>query len=168
LVTGASGGVGRFAVQLAAHAGAEVVASVGSVARGEGLLELGASEVVVGVEQVTSPVFGALDTVGGQQLALAFARLEPGGAVQSIGMASKEPTTIDPEAMRRNGGTARLEVFSVGGDMGPDLAYLCRLLERGELDTPIGFRASWDRVEEAADALLSRKVGGKAVLDVPR
>jgi NADPH:quinone reductase-like Zn-dependent oxidoreductase len=154
-------------VQLAAHAGAEVVASVGSVARGSGLLGLGASEVVVGVEQVTTPVFGALDNVGGQQLALAFALLEPGGAVQSIGMASLEPTTIDPETMRRSGGGGRLECFSVGGEMGADIAYLCRLLARGEIDTPIGWRSEWDRVEEAADALLSRKVAGKAVLDVP-
>jgi NADPH2:quinone reductase len=36
LVTGASGGVGRFAVQLAARAGAHVIASVGSTARGWG------------------------------------------------------------------------------------------------------------------------------------
>ncbi len=35
LITGASGGVGRFAVQLASRAGARVVASVGSPARGE-------------------------------------------------------------------------------------------------------------------------------------
>jgi NADPH:quinone reductase len=37
LVTGASGGVGRFAVQLAALAGAHVVAAVGGAARGAGL-----------------------------------------------------------------------------------------------------------------------------------
>ncbi|HZD71009.1 MAG TPA: alcohol dehydrogenase, partial [Actinomycetes bacterium] len=48
LITGASGGVGRFAVQLAARAGAQVIASVGSAARGEGLAEAGADEVVVG------------------------------------------------------------------------------------------------------------------------
>ena len=37
LITGASGGVGRFGVQLAARAGAHVIAAVGSAARGEGL-----------------------------------------------------------------------------------------------------------------------------------
>lgn len=64
LVTGASGGVGRYAVQLAARAGAHVLAVVGSAARGEGLRELGAAEIVTGLEQVTEPVFGVLDNVG--------------------------------------------------------------------------------------------------------
>lgn len=49
LITGASGGVGRFAVQLAALAGAHVVAVVGSPERGTGLPELVDAEVVVGV-----------------------------------------------------------------------------------------------------------------------
>lgn len=40
LITGASGGVGRFAVQLAARAGAHVIAAVGSAARGAGLSAL--------------------------------------------------------------------------------------------------------------------------------
>jgi len=41
LITGASGGVGRFAVQLAARAGAHVIASVGNPERGDGLARLG-------------------------------------------------------------------------------------------------------------------------------
>ena len=48
LVTGASGGVGRFAVQLAHRAGAHVIACVGTAQRGQGLLDIGAAEVVVG------------------------------------------------------------------------------------------------------------------------
>ena len=65
LVTGASGGVGRFAVALAARAGAHVVASVGSLGRGEGLREAGAAEVVVGVDGVDAPFAGVIDNVGG-------------------------------------------------------------------------------------------------------
>ncbi|MCM1975797.1 hypothetical protein [Streptomyces sp. G1] len=68
LITGASGGVGRFAVQPAARAGAYVIASVGSKARGAGLAEAGAHEVLVGVDGIEEPVDIAVDSVGGSQL----------------------------------------------------------------------------------------------------
>jgi NADPH:quinone reductase len=166
LITGASGGVGRFAVQLAARAGAHVIAAVGSAARGEGLVELGAAEVVVGLADVTEPVFGVLDNVGGQLLAEAFGLLDDGGSAQSIGMASNQPTTIDFEVERQSGVRKRLEPFTVGAPFGPDLAYLVELLATGQLDPQIGLRTSWTQVSEAAEALLERRVPGKAVLDV--
>jgi NADPH:quinone reductase-like Zn-dependent oxidoreductase len=166
LITGASGGVGRFAVQLAARAGAHVVAAVGSPARGEGLTELGAAEVVVGLDGVTEPVFGVLDNVGGGLLAQAFALVSDGGSVQSIGMASNEPTTIDFEAHRRLGNRKRLEPFTVRAPFDADLRYLLELLADGELDPQIGLRDSWDNIADAAQALLNRQVAGKAVLRV--
>jgi NADPH:quinone reductase-like Zn-dependent oxidoreductase len=166
LVTGASGGVGRFAVQLAARAGAEVVASVGSPARGERLIELGAKEVVTGLDQIEGSVFGVLDNVGGARLAEAFALLESGGSVQSIGKASGEATVIDFEAERHRGPGRRIEPFVVTTPFGPDLTYLVGLLAEGGLDPQIGWRGTWDRAAEAADALLSRRVRGKAVLDL--
>ncbi|MGK3961478.1 zinc-binding dehydrogenase [Sorangium sp. So ce118] len=168
LVTGASGGVGRYAVQLARRAGAHVVAAVGSAARGEGLRALGADEVVVGLDAVKEPVFGVLDNVGGAQLAQALSLVERGGSVQSIGMASGEPSTIDFEQERRRGGNRRVEVFVVGTGFGPDITYLASLLERRELDPQIGFRGGFERAAEAAQALLERRVAGKAVLELRR
>lgn len=165
LITGASGGVGRYAVQLAARAGAHVVAAVGSPARGEGLEQLGAAEVVVGVNGV-EPVFGVLDNVGGKLLAQAFSLVSDGGSVQSIGMASNEPTTINFEHERRLGNRKRLEPFTVRAPFQADLDYLLTLLADGELDPQIGFRDSWDNIAAAAEALLNRKVAGKAVLRV--
>ncbi|MEU0569379.1 zinc-binding dehydrogenase [Nonomuraea sp. NPDC005983] len=162
LVTGASGGVGRFAVQLAARAGAHVVASVGSLERAEGLRRLGAAEIVVGPP--TDPVFGVLDNVGGALLAEAFERLEDGGIALSIGWASREPTVIDFEELRMLGGRRRLEPFGVSGPFGPDVAHLIQLLEREELDPQIGWRGPWDQVGEAVDALFGRRIQGKAVL----
>ena len=166
LITGASGGVGRFAVQLAARAGAHVIAAVGSTARGAGLKALGATEVVVGLADVAEPVSGVLDNVGGPLLAEAFSLLADGGSLQSIGMASNQPSTIDFEIERRSGVRKRLEPFTVRTPFDRDLTYLVELLAAGELDPQIGLRTSWNDVSEAAEALLDRRVAGKAVLDV--
>lgn len=165
LVTGASGGVGRFAVQLAARAGAHVVAAVGRPERGAGLAELGAAEVVAGgLAAVAEPVHGVIENVGGSLLADAYGLLAPGGLAVSVGKASLEPTTIDFERVRHAAG--RIEAFTAGSGFGPDLAYLASLLAAGELDPQVGWRGGWERAAEAAEALLSRRVAGKAVLDV--
>jgi hypothetical protein len=47
-----------------------------------------------------------------------------------------------------------------------ELATLVRLVAAGRLAVPVGWRSSWERVAEAAQALLGRRVNGKAVLDV--
>jgi NADPH:quinone reductase len=167
LVTGASGGVGRMAVQLAARAGAHVIASVGSPERAAGLAELGAAEVVSDLGGV-APVYGVLENVGGELLAQAYALLERDGWLQSIGMASLEPTTIDFERARLRGG-GRIEAFNVfshGGAFGRDLDALLDWAARGELDPQVGWRGSWSRITEGVDALRGRQVRGKVVLDV--
>jgi NADPH:quinone reductase-like Zn-dependent oxidoreductase len=166
LITGAAGGVGRFAVQLAARAGAHVIAAVGSPARGEGLSRLGAAEVIAGLGDVGDPVDGALDNIGGQTLADVHALLRPGGLVMSVGMASLEPTTIDFEAARLRAAGTRIEAFVVGDRFGEDLPYLLSLLADGGLDPQIGLREPWERAGEAAAALMGRRVQGKAVLEV--
>lgn len=167
LITGASGGVGRFAVQLAARAGAHVVAAVGAPARGEGLVELGAAEVVVGLAEVRGPFFGVLDNVGGALLSEAFGLVGDGGSLQSIGMASGSPSTVDFEVERRGGARKRLEPFTVRTPFAQDLSYLVELVAAGELDPQVGLRTSWEDVADAAAALLGRKVAGKVVLDLP-
>ncbi|WP_436763634.1 zinc-binding dehydrogenase [Streptosporangium sp. V21-05] len=166
LVTGASGGVGRYAVQLAARAGAHVVASVGGPARAGGLRELGAAEIVFGPSGMSGRVYGVLDNVGGSQLAEAYNRLEDGGVVQAVGMASREPTLIDFEEARTRVDRGRLETFNLSTPLGDDLAHLVDLLRRAELDPQIGWRGPWDKAVEAAEALLARRVPGKVVLDL--
>ena len=165
LVTGASGGVGRFAVQLAARSGGYVIASVGRPARRAGLSELGAAEVIVGLHGVSGRLFGVLDTVGGPQLANALGMLDEGGIVQWIGRASRAPLELEVQQVEQHR-SWRLERFQVRTPFGTDLDYLVELLEHAELDPQIGWRGPWDRASEAAHALLAREVRGKAVLDI--
>jgi NADPH:quinone reductase len=164
LVTGASGGVGSFAVQLAARAGAHVIASVGSAARVEGLAERGADEVVVGLEGLDGQVDVALDNVGGPLLVAAWQRLAPGGSLQSIGWTSGEPAVFPPYSTI--GPPKTLASFLNEGAAGTDLSTLVRLLSDGSLHVEIGWRGPWERVADAAELLRARRVTGKVVLDV--
>ncbi|MBT8225458.1 MAG: zinc-binding dehydrogenase [Dactylosporangium sp.] len=164
LVTGASGGVGRFAVQLAALAGAFVVASVGCEARSRGLRELGAGEIVVGLDEVTEPVHVVLDAVGGHQLVQAFGLLAPGGVIQSFGGSSGEPAVFPPYSTAGPGKSLRS--FELSPALADDLIFLLGLVEEGSLTAEIGWRGPWERHEEAVNALLTRRVNGKAVLDI--
>jgi len=161
LVTGASGGVGRFAVRLAAIAGAHVIASVGSPARA---VRSGAHEVVVGLDGVGGPVDVVLDSVGGRQLVAAWELLAPGGSLQSVGWTSGEPAVFPPYSTI--GPAKSLTSFLNTGPVGAELADLVRLVESGDLPVEIGWRGPLERFDEAAEALRGRRVDGKAILDV--
>ena len=164
LITGASGGVGRFAVQLAARAGAHVIASVGSVARGQGLAATGANEVVVGLEDLDRPVDVVLDNVGGPQMVDAWNLLAPGGTLQSIGWTSGEPAVFPPYSTV--GLPKSLSSFLNEGAAGADLASLVRLVADRALIVEIGWRGPWERILDAVEALRGRRLNGKAILDV--
>ncbi|WP_242676341.1 zinc-binding dehydrogenase [Streptosporangium minutum] len=166
LITGAAGGVGRFAVQLAALGGAHVIASVGSAARGKGLAELGAHEVVIGLEGVDRPVDLILDNVGGSQLVAAWALLAPGGNIQNIGWASDEPAVFAPYSLFSLGASKSINSFGDATRFGEDLSTLLRYVADGRLRPEVGWRGPWERIADAAQELLDRRIPGKAVLDV--
>ncbi|MFF0492142.1 hypothetical protein ACFYTQ_24190 [Nocardia sp. NPDC004068] len=50
--------------------------------------------------------------------------------------------------------------------LGPDLTWLAARVADGTLDPSIAWRGDWTRVGTAADALLSRRLQGKAVLEL--
>jgi NADPH:quinone reductase len=162
LVTGASGGVGRFAVQLAGASGASVVALVGNPERGAGL----DTTIVTTIDELTEPVDAVVDTVGGPLLAEILRHVAPGGLVQEVGSAAEQPTTIDFEQLRIQSAGTRLQAFSVGDRFGADLAVLLGLVAAGRLDVEVGWRGPWDDVHDAVTALRERRVVGKAVLEV--
>jgi len=170
LITGAAGGVGRFAVQIANHGGAEVTAIVGSDARGAGLRELGAHHVVVGM-----PAEGEydviLESVGGASLERALGIVAPGGSVVSFGCSSGEPTSFDVQSFYRRHG-ARLCGFTLvaelmhTGSAVHDLVNLADQLATGRLESRVEVECDWNEAADAFDALLDRRISGKAVLRI--
>ncbi|KIH98098.1 alcohol dehydrogenase [Streptomonospora alba] len=172
MVTGASGGVGRYAVQLAARAGAEVVATSRNPTQADGLRALGAHEVYSEPAAVLRPVAAALDNVGGQQLVDTFAALDAGGTVVSVGRSSEAEAVFAPEALLGNEGRhdRSIRTFFLfsdpAADFSADLTWLSAEVAAGRLDPGISWRGSWTRCEEAVQALLGRRLHGKAVLDI--
>ena len=170
-ITGAAGGVGRFAVQLAHRGGAQVTGIVGRPERAQALAELGADQVVMGLERQGEPFDLILESVGGASLAAAIDRLGPEGLIVSIGNSSNETTSFDPRILYRKG-APRIEGFFVtwellNGRIGSkELSYLASLAGTGRLESRIDLRVGWHDAVAAVDALLERRVAGKAVLTI--
>src|SRR3954470_21553678 len=167
LITGASGGVGHLAVQLAALGGAHVCA-VARAERADALRRFGAHEVVADPSETEGPFELVLESAGGASLDAALARVAPGGTVLLFGNSSREPSTIDFTAMFGHEEATVRSYFSARheADAGRLLAMLLDLLAAGRLEVEVGFRASWDRLDEAMDGLSERRFAGKAVLTV--
>jgi NADPH:quinone reductase-like Zn-dependent oxidoreductase len=168
LVTGASGGVGRFAVQLARTAGADVVALTSSEAKREELRAAGASEVVTDLARLSAPVYAVLENIGGPTLVDAWNCLTPGGILVSIGYVAGSPATFPPYGTV--GPRKALMSFTLttpllsGETIGADLAYLARLVATRALDPHITWRGSWKQLPDAIMLLQNREISGKAVL----
>jgi NADPH:quinone reductase-like Zn-dependent oxidoreductase len=170
LITGAAGGVGRFAVQLAHRAGAHVTGVMGSLERGKGLRELGADELVIDLAAVQDQFDVILESAGGPSLAEAFRLIAPQGLIATFGNSSRQPTTFSIQDFYSKDG-ASLQAFLLLSPYQPrdftaELAYLAGLVAEGALKVDIGFRGSWRQAPEALRALRERRVQGKAVLTV--
>ena len=100
LVTGAAGGVGSAGVQLAALAGARVVASVRDAAQREAVAALGATQVVDPAEVAArGPYDVVLELVGAASLPSALGALGTGARVVVIGIGSGSAVEIDLRAL---------------------------------------------------------------------
>jgi NADPH2:quinone reductase len=171
LITGAAGGVGRFAIQLAKRAGAHVTGVVRSAERGAGLRELGADELITELEPEGEPFDLLLESVGGASLAAALTRVGPQGTVVAFGASSPEPTTFEVSRFYNRGG-ARLYGLRVFDELvihrsaQRDLTLLVGELAAGRLDPQIDLTTSWRDADTAIAALMERRVAGKAVLTI--
>ena len=165
LITGAAGGVGNLAVQLAAHSGADVTA-VARGARGTPLARLGARKVVGEIGQAPGKYWLILESAGGASLKAALGLLEPKGTVVIFGNSSGEKTAL---SFRDFGGANNSRIqsfhsFASGPEeaFAPDLALLARLVGDGALKPEVE-EHSWRDFARVAKALGERRVQGKAV-----
>jgi NADPH:quinone reductase-like Zn-dependent oxidoreductase len=169
LVTGAAGGVGRFAIQLAHRGGAHVTGVVRNLERGAGLQELGADELITELTPEGDHFDLILESVGGASLGAALSRVGWQGTVVAFGASSPEPTTFDATTFYNRGGPRLygLRVFhelQFHGSGMRDLTFLLGELAAGRLDPQIGLTGSLWEPDAALKALLDREVAGKAVL----
>jgi NADPH:quinone reductase-like Zn-dependent oxidoreductase len=167
LVTGASGGVGRYAVQLAALGGARVTA-VARPERAGALLAVGAGEVVAATADADDAAFDlVLESEGGASLEAAVAKVAHHGTVVTFGNSSREPARISfTDFAPRD---ARIQSYFSSHhapDAGRRLQLLVDLVAEGRLDAGVGLEASWEDLDDALEALASRQVSGKVVLTV--
>jgi NADPH:quinone reductase-like Zn-dependent oxidoreductase len=162
LVTGATGGVGRMAVQLAHIAGAHVTALV----RDPSATVPGADEAVADIDGEFDLI---VDAVGGDVFGRSIEHLAPFGVVVNLATQGDETIAFRARRFDRAKG-ARIHTLNLVDELpqgaAADLARLCRLAAAGRLDGRVELEASWRDVGTAIDALLRRRVGGKVVLRV--
>ena len=156
-------------MQLAARAGADVTAVVGRPERRSGLVQLGAADVVVGIENATGPYDLILESVGGQSMRTASKLLAPEGVLVSYGRSSGEDAAIDPYWFGGHSG-ARIEGLLVFTEVArhrlgtKQLERMLALMASGALDAQVSQTGSWHDPMPLVEALIARRVDGKAVL----
>ncbi|MFE0105801.1 zinc-binding dehydrogenase [Streptomyces sp. NPDC059009] len=165
LITGASGGVGSFAVQLAAAEGAEVTALTGTH-RTLDLKALGATHTVTSLAQAEGDFDLILESVGGEVLVAALKRLAPLGNLVLLGTSSGRTAALSiasfvPHAHQT---LHPFWVFGSGESVTEDLTLLLRTIKNGQMTPVLGHTEPWERLPEVMTALRERRLSGKAAL----
>lgn len=168
LVTGAAGGVGRFAVELAAGSGAEVTGIASSPNRATGLEDLGATAVVHDIEDAEGSFDLILESAGGASLEASIRLVTPGGTIAVYGNSSDGTSQLSFGDFRGRA-NARIVAFFVyeSGEpptFGQDLRLLVDMVSDGSLHPQVGLEAPWTEANTVFASLADRRVNGKAVL----
>ena len=168
LVTGASGAVGRFQIQIAREQGASVTA-IAAARHADDLRGLGAEQVVDAIELAKGPFSLITESVGGESLAHAIERVAPGGTIVMFGSSSGELTPVGFRQFVPGHEGAKLQTFAYynsGSGIGADIASLLTLVAAGRLETRVALTIPWTDLAQALDALRQRSFSGKAVLTI--
>jgi NADPH2:quinone reductase len=175
VVTGASGGVGCFAVNIFDGEGFEVHAVTGKMEQHGYLEHLGAQEVL-GREKITTPHHalergewgGAVDNVGGEMLSSITCRVKPWGNIAAIGLAGGHElnTTVMPFILR---GVSLLGINSSGCPYDIRLEIWQRLatdLKPRHLEDIVQQTVALEQLPETFDRMLAGQIYGRTLVAI--
>ncbi|CAM3924079.1 acryloyl-CoA reductase [Cohnella lubricantis] len=174
LVTGATGGVGSFAIAILAQRGYEVEASSGKVSEHEYLRALGAASIVSRdeVSNVELRPLGkqrwvaAVDPVGGEPLAAVINQIQYGGSVAASGLTGgvNVPLTVFPFIGR---GVNLLGIDSVYCPMEPRVRTWNRLaadFKPAEMERFVQREVKLEQLPEVLPTLLQGQARGRTIV----
>ena len=175
LVTGASGGVGSFAVAMLASRGHEVVASSGSPENADYLREIGASEVIPR-DDVSGPIAkplererwsGVVDTVGGEGLGRIATQVRYGGGIAAIGLPAGSRIEIELITFF----VRAVALIGIDSVMAPaELRETCWAMIAEHVSADVFERLTTvhplEKAPELGEQILQGGIAGRAVIDV--
>lgn len=176
LVTGATGGVGSFAVSILSTLGYLVEASTGKDSEHEYLKKLGATSIISRQEVYDGKLkaldkqkwAAAIDPVGGEPLASVLSQIQYGGSVAVSGLTAgaKLPTTVFPFILR---GVNLLGIDSVYCPMDTRLLIWKRLatdFKPKNLEELIQKEVTLQQLPEVLPTLLQGEVRGRIIVNL--
>ena len=176
LVTGVTGGVGYFALQLASLTGAKVVAQVRKSDQENFARSMGADAVVVTADgsglESEGPYRLIVDGVGGTLFGKLLENTDKGGTLVSYGASGGYDMQFSAyPALFGNGGQRAIYGLTLYTETEVQssavaLTRLLRLVEEREIEVPQLVEANWQETPRYARDLMDRTFKGKAVMRV--
>lgn len=162
LIHGASGGVGHFAVQIAKHIGAYVIAT-SSPSNRDFVLGLGADEHIdyqsIRFENVLCDIDFVLEAVGGDNFQKSVQVLKPFGTIVTLPSGHTKEDELKAQEKQLHA-CYFMSVYSSGGDM----KKIASLLEKGVLKPYISHVFSFDEMAKAHLQIETGHTIGKVVV----
>jgi len=170
LITGASGGVGIHAIQIAKLLGARVIAVTTTEAKVPKLKEAGADEVIVSPQMDFGPrakeltggegVEMALEIVGSATYPASLRSLAFGGRLVFVGNLLAEPVQVRPAEMNLK----ELELYGTKAISRGELMTVMSLVQEGRLRPVIDRTLPLSEVAEAHRLMAEKQTIGRVVL----
>lgn len=166
LITGAGGGVGSNAVQMAKAAGATVIAETTSESKRDMIEKIGADYIVDGngkFNEEVKKLGGAdivLECVGIHTFERALRSLNNGGKMIVIGNVKPDPVDLPLGLIILKGNTIRGSISSTRKDVSEAL----NMVAENRIKPVIGMEVGLENINEAMDMMKNRKTEGRVLI----